>query len=196
MVAAYAITARAQSGAITSQKTAARTASLTAAGSPGPVVGSGTAGQITKWTGFSGSTPAVGDSAITEDKFGNVGIGTTTPTSKLTVQGLIESAFGGFKFPDGTTQITAFDPNQVVRSLNGLRGDLTLAAGQNITVTPSGGNTLTIAAPNALTSVFHNATLAGNGTAASPLSVADGGVGTFQLANNGVTAAKIASGQV
>jgi hypothetical protein len=38
---------------------------------------------------------------------GNVGIGTTTPASPLTVTGLIESTSGGFKFPDGTIQTTA-----------------------------------------------------------------------------------------
>jgi len=42
-----------------------------------PVVGSGTPGQITKWTGvFGTSTYSIGDSNITEDKFGKVGIGT------------------------------------------------------------------------------------------------------------------------
>src|SRR6266496_1436325 len=82
-----------------------------------PVVGSGTPGQITKWTGVSGSnTYSIGDSNIFEDKFGKVGIGTRTPTSLLTVQGMIETTLGGYKFPDGTLQTTAFDPNQVVRS--------------------------------------------------------------------------------
>lgn len=38
---------------------------------------------------------------------GNVGIGTTTPSNKLTVVGTIESTSGGFKFPDGTLQTTA-----------------------------------------------------------------------------------------
>ena len=38
---------------------------------------------------------------------GNVGIGTTTAGSKLTVAGKIESTSGGVKFPDGTTQATA-----------------------------------------------------------------------------------------
>ena len=38
---------------------------------------------------------------------GNVGIGTASPTEKLTVNGKIESTSGGIKFPDGTTQITA-----------------------------------------------------------------------------------------
>ncbi len=38
---------------------------------------------------------------------GNVGIGTTTPASPLTVSGIVESTSGGFKFPDGTVQTTA-----------------------------------------------------------------------------------------
>jgi hypothetical protein len=39
---------------------------------------------------------------------GNVGIGTDTPGEKLSVQGIVESETGGFKFPDGTLQTTAF----------------------------------------------------------------------------------------
>jgi len=38
---------------------------------------------------------------------GNVGIGTTDPTERFTVDGTIESLTGGFKFPDGTVQATA-----------------------------------------------------------------------------------------
>lgn len=37
----------------------------------------------------------------------NVGIGTKTPSEKLSVAGKIESMLGGFKFPDGTVQQTA-----------------------------------------------------------------------------------------
>jgi hypothetical protein len=135
------------------------------------VSGGGTAGRISKWAGVSGtSTYDLSDSNIFEDKYGKVGIGTTTPTSSLTVQGIIESTLGGYKFPDGSVQTTAFNPSQVVRSLNGLTGQVQLEAGANIMITPS-GNALTIAAPNALTKVTHDATLTGDGTAGSPLSV-------------------------
>jgi hypothetical protein len=53
------------------------------------VTGSGTLGRLTKWTGFTSSNAAIGDTTIYEDKFGMVGIGTDSPTSKLTVAGLI-----------------------------------------------------------------------------------------------------------
>lgn len=38
---------------------------------------------------------------------GNLGIGTTSPTTKLEVADTIYSSYGGFKFPDGTVQSTA-----------------------------------------------------------------------------------------
>jgi len=43
---------------------------------------------------------------------GNVGIGTTTPSEKLTVNGTIET-LGGVKFPDGTVQKSAFGKTNV-----------------------------------------------------------------------------------
>lgn len=42
---------------------------------------------------------------VTQD--GDVGIGTASPTAKLTVQGIIESRSGGVRFPDATEQLTA-----------------------------------------------------------------------------------------
>lgn len=48
---------------------------------------------------------------ITQDLFvaptGEVGIGTTQPGAQLTVDGVIHSTSGGFRFPDGNVQTTA-----------------------------------------------------------------------------------------
>ncbi|HEV8483789.1 MAG TPA: hypothetical protein VGV87_09590 [Blastocatellia bacterium] len=201
------------------------------------VFGNGTPGTMTKWTGFTSSNSTIGDSNVYEDKFGKVGIGTTAPTSLLTVHGMIETTLGGYKFPDGTVQATVGIPfvihdatlmgdgrsatplgialggvntihlangavttpkianGAVVRSLNGMFDNVSLAEGPNITIVQS-GNTLTVASPSSLTSVAHDTSLTGSGTAASPLGVANGGVGNAQLAPNAVTSSKIASGNV
>jgi hypothetical protein len=95
---------------ITKPKTQSRIPqqAVTPAATGNPVTGSGTVGRIAKWTGVDGSNSfTLGNTNIFEDKFGKVGIGTTTPTSPLTVQGMIETTLGGYKFPDGTIQTTA-----------------------------------------------------------------------------------------
>ena len=67
------------------------------------VKGSGTAGQLPKWTG----PDTIGDSIVVESN-GNIGIGTTTPGSKLTVAGRIEAFTNGLipavlgQSPDGS----------------------------------------------------------------------------------------------
>src|SRR5262249_8868964 len=92
---------------IGNQKASAKHNAPAAGAAQLPVIGGGTLGKLTKWTGFASNNSVIGDANIFEDKFGNVGIGTTTPTSPLTVQGMIETTLGGIKFPDGTVQTTA-----------------------------------------------------------------------------------------
>lgn len=89
-----------------SQTTSARKFAL-ASGPQLSVVGGGSVGKLTKWTGFTSGNSIIGDSNIFEDKSGKVGIGTNSPTSLLTVQGMIEVTMGGLKFPDGSLQTTA-----------------------------------------------------------------------------------------
>src|SRR5262249_31787532 len=87
-----------------------------------PVIGAGTVGQLTMWTGFGSANSVIGDSIITQTKLGRIGIGTTSPTSTLTVEGMIEATTGGFKFPDGTVQTTSSSS-----ALLGVSHDATLA---------------------------------------------------------------------
>ena len=58
------------------------------------------------------------------------------------------------------------------------------------------GTLQTTSATSGLASVFHDATLTGNGIGGSPLGIASGGVGTGHLADASVTTFKIASGAV
>ena len=105
------------------------------------VVGGGTSGRLSRWSGVSGSsTYVLGDSNIFEDKFGKIGIGTTTPTSLLTVQGMIEITMGGLKFPDGTVQTTS-----AVGSLFTVAHDATLIGNGTV------GSPLGVAVPLVLT---------------------------------------------
>ncbi len=78
---------------------------------------------------------------------GNVGIGTTGPADKLSVNGTIRSLSGGFIFPDGTTQATATSgaiPSGAVMFFNLASCPtswtaLTTAQGRYLVGLPSGG---------------------------------------------------------
>jgi hypothetical protein len=67
-----------------------------------------------------------GGSRLTVLGNGNVGVGTSTPDSKLTVAGVVETKTGGFKFPDGTTQTTA-----ALGTISGLTSGTGLTGGGN-----------------------------------------------------------------
>ena len=78
---------------------------------------------------------------------GNVGIGNTSPASKLTVAGTVESTSGGIKFPDGTTQTTAAASVTGIPSLNIISGTtVTAIAGQHYVLTNAAQTTITLAA--------------------------------------------------
>jgi hypothetical protein len=109
--------------------------------------------------------------------------------------GIANNGVGTNQLADNSVTSSKIASGQVVKSFNGLFDNVSLAAGSNVTLTPS-GNTLTISSLLGLTSVSHASSLTGDGTTALPLGIANNGVGTNQLADNSVTSSKIASGQV
>jgi hypothetical protein len=135
LLATYSLIAYAQTGSEKKANKATATQSVsTAASTPPPLVGSGVPGQIARWSTSIKGFNVLTDSVITQDALGNIGIGITSPASKMSVNGMIETTLGGYKFPDGTVQTTA--------------------------------------ATGGLTSIVHNTTLDGTGTAATPLGIA------------------------
>jgi type II secretory pathway pseudopilin PulG len=73
---------------------------------------------------------------------GNVGVGTTTPSQRLSVAGTIESTSGGFKFPDATTQTSAASQYSDARfKIINVSRDVSLTSDQTISgvgFTPNG----------------------------------------------------------
>ncbi|HUO29818.1 MAG TPA: hypothetical protein VMU80_11420 [Bryobacteraceae bacterium] len=108
----------------------------------------------------------------------NVGIGTTTPTYPLDVAGIIRSSIGGFMFPDGTTQTTAYTGGggggiNSVTGTNGVNavtnnGTVTLSANEAVvafqTDLTNGINTAETFATNAANTAQTNAETYANST--------------------------------
>jgi hypothetical protein len=157
---------------------------------------SGGSGTITGVTAGAGLTGGGSSGTVTL----NVGAGPGIQVNADSVQ-----------IANGGVSAAMLQDTAAVKTLNGLTGAVTLAAGSNVTITPS-GQTLTIAATGGgggggITGVTAGAGLTGGGSSGNvTLSVAnsgitsamiaDGAVSTADLADGAVTNAKIATGAV
>jgi hypothetical protein len=121
-------------------------------------------------------TQDLADNAVTSAKIadGNVAAAELADNA-VTSAKIQDGAVGTSDLANGAVNSAKIASGQVVKSINSLKDDITLAAGTNVTITPS-GNTLTITA---------------TGTA-----LPDGAVTTAKLADNAVTSAKIADGTI
>jgi sugar lactone lactonase YvrE len=89
--------------------------------------------------------------------------------------GIADNGVGTSQLADNSVTSSKIASGQAVRSFNGLFDNVSLVAGSNVTLTPS-GNTLTISSLLGLTSVSHDSSLTGDGTGTSPLGIASGQV--------------------
>jgi len=147
-------------------------------------------------------TNDLADGAVTQTKFG---VGVTLPpggTAGGDLAGaypnpsLATNAVTTGKILDGAVTSAKIAPSQVVKSINSLKDDVTIAPGSNVTIIPS-GNTLTISATGGggggdITSVTAGSGLSGGGQSGDViLSVTPGGITSTMLQDNAVTSLKI-----
>ena len=92
----------------------------------GTVTAGGTALSLGGFGTLEVDAPGIPAGRFVVKENGNVGIGTTNPTSKLAVAGTIESG-GGFKFPDGSLQSTAANPAIGKAFTTAIAGELEIA---------------------------------------------------------------------
>lgn len=157
-----------------------------------------------------GSVTSIAGVPFNRDHFLGITIGTgaeLTPRTMLTPSpysfmsmDVMDEAITTAKIHDGAVTGDKIGSSQVVKSLNGIKDDVTLVAGTNITLTPSGNN-LTINAAGGgggtVTQVNTGAGLTGGPiTTTGTISIPNDGITSAMLQSNSVTSAKIVDGAV
>lgn len=113
---------------------------------------------------------------------------------------IMDNAVSTIKLQDAAVTSSKIGSNQVVKSINGLKDDVTFVAGTNITLTPSGNNITINAAGGgggSVTQVNTGPGLTGGPiTTTGTISVTNDGITNAMLQNNSVTSAKIIDGTI
>lgn len=110
-------------------------------------------------------------------------------------------SFMSMNVPDGTITAEKIADGEVIKSINGIKDSVTLVAGSNINITPSGNN-ITISSSGGtgggdITAVIAGDGLTGGGTTGDvTLNVANDGITNAMLQNNSVTSTKITDGTI
>jgi len=129
---------------------------------------------------------SVADGAVTGGKIADGAVSAADlADDAVTTSRVADGAITSAKIADGSIRAVDVAGGEMVTGVNGLQDGVTLAAGANVTITPS-GNTLTIASAGGS---------GGGGLADGSVTsakIADGGVGTVDLASAAVSAAKLA----
>jgi hypothetical protein len=133
-------------------------------------------------------TTQLADSSVTSAKIAPGQVGTTQLASNaVTTAQLANNAVTTAQLADNSVTAGKIASGQVLKTLNGFTDFVTLQTDANLQLTTeavlgptANGGIFTISAPNMLTQVAHDASLSGNGTSASPLSVASGAAAPTQ----------------
>jgi len=124
---------------------------------------------------------------------------TPSPYSFMSMD-IMDEAVTTTKIHDGAVTGAKIGANHVVKSINGLKDDVTFLAGTNITLTPSGNNiTITAAGGGggSVTQVNTGPGLTGGPiTTTGTISIPNDGVTNAMLQGNSVTSAKILDGTI
>jgi hypothetical protein len=125
---------------------------------------------------------------------------TPSPYSFMSMD-IMDEAVTTTKIHDGAVTGAKIGSNQVVKSLNGIKDDVILVAGTNITLTPSGNNITINAAGGGgggtVTQVNTGAGLTGGPiTTTGTISIPNDGITSAMLQSNSVTSAKITDGTI
>ncbi len=129
----------------------------------------------------------------------NLGVGTLSPGSRLTVAGTVESTSGGFKFPDGTVQTSASGGGggvgpDTVGSAEVIDNSLTAA---DLGANSVGSDEISIGAVGTSEVADNSITSADLGTnSVGSAQISFGAVGTSEVADDSLTAADLGTNSV